>query len=177
MNIKQLLAEIQSVPPYSEIPKTLAIAILSDLFRKAGATPPQDSEWRSLWHPLHAILAHWISATSLGENTIGMLRKTQKPATGFRSLNQALDALEPGLLLHNSFRQEETLRHWAAAWGLGITGETAKESQKRLETLDYRKTLQEFSRAEEARKKEERARLAALEAARAAEEAARGWRE
>ncbi len=177
MNIKALLAEIAAAPPYAGLDRAIAVAILNDLFRKAGGTPLPDPAWDTQWRAIHAVLAHWASTTRFGESTVQQLRRTQKPEAGYRAFNEAVEALNEELILSNAFRREEILRHWAAAWGLAIEGETPAESKKRLETLDYRRTLKEFARAEESRKSEEAARLAALAAAQAAEEAARGWRE
>ena len=77
----------------------------------------------------------------------------------------------------NAFRQEEFLRRWIEAVGGSVAGESAKDSKKRLEQLDYRKTLAEYDRAEKARQAEAARRAKLLQEAADREAAARGWRE
>lgn len=55
--------------------------------------------------------------------------------------------------------------------------ETARQSKARLQQLDYRTTLQEFKKAEAARKEEAKRRAKLLQEARDREAAAHGWRE
>ena len=53
------------------------------------------------------------------------------------------------ILNESGLRREEFVRHFAAKVGLGIEGESKKESRKRLERIDFRLLMEEAERARE----------------------------
>jgi hypothetical protein len=178
--------ELAAAPPGAPLPLDVAVAIVADTFRAAGLRPPAAAAFAELAGrgahrpPQLAVVAHILAVTSLRAGTVEALRASP-PADAAAALEGFLEAiwpLSPELILENAFRQEETLRRWIAAWGGAIAGESAEESARRLDQLDYRRTLAEYEKAERSRLAEAQRRAEALRKAREeAEEAARGWRE
>jgi hypothetical protein len=188
-DLAHIRRELESAPPGGPLPPDVATAVVADTFRDAGLVPPSPPAFRELAargkKPEHrpqqlGAVAHILSATSLRAATVEALA-ARPPADGAAALDAFLDAIWPltaQLLLENPFRQEELLRRWIETWGGGIAGETPEESARRLDQLDYRKTLVELEKAERSRLAEAQKRAEALRKAREeAEEAARGWRE
>jgi hypothetical protein len=185
-DLAQIRRELASAPPGAPPALDLALAVIADVFRDAGLPPPSSAALGGLASrgahrpPQLGALAHILSATSLRAGTVETLRAAP-PADAAAALESFLDAvwpLSPDLILENAFRQEELLRRWIATWGGQIAGESEAESARRLEQLDYRKTLAEYEKAERSRLAEAQRRAEALRKAREeAEEAARGWRE
>lgn len=188
-DLARIRRELQSAPPDAGLLLDVAVAVVADTFRDAGLAPPKASDFRDLMgrgtkrelrpEQLGA-LAHILASTSLRAGTIEALsaHPPSAPATALEEFLEAIWPLTAPLILENAFRQEELLRRWIATWGGAIDGETADESARRLEQLDYRKTLVELEKAEKSRLVEAQKRAEALRKAREeAEEAARGWRE
>ncbi len=124
------------------------------------------------------MLAHFLAVSDLRLASVAALRAAGANAT--EVLPQFFDRVQPltgEMVRANVFRQEEFLRRWVEALQGGIAGETPEESGRRLQSLDYRKTLAELREAEDARKREFTARAQALKEAAERDAAARGWRE
>lgn len=163
----------------------VAIAVVDDTFRLATLVPLPRQKWESrrgkahqLWEEQVGMLAHVLASTSARAETIAAL------AGGERTPESVLDRfftriapLTAEMIRSNRFRQEEFLRSWVAALEGTIVGETAKQSRRRLDQLDYSQALEEYKRAESARKAEAGKRAKALREAQEREAAARGWRE
>jgi hypothetical protein len=123
-------------------------------------------------------LAHALATTSLRHEAVQALRASSSRPD--RLLDGFFDAIAPltaEMIRSNSFRQEEFLRRFVEALGGQVAGETERVSARRLEQLDYRKTLAEFQRAEKARASEAERRAKLLAEAAKREADARGWRE
>jgi hypothetical protein len=184
MDLKKLRDEIAAAPLHSPVPLEVAVAVISDCFRMAERAPVEDARWekwkkkpRKLWAEQMGILAHFLASTSLRETTVEALRKAGDRRGALADFFERVEPLTAEMIRANLFRQEEFLRVWAA-WCLApIEGESAQAAERRLDRLDYRKTLEEYRKAEDARKKEGVARAKALKEAEERETAARGWRE
>ncbi len=188
-DLARIRQELEGAPPEAAYDAELAAAVVSDVFRDATVTPPPPSAWQALaargTRAEHrpgqlAALARILTTTGLRDATIQALR-ARPPGDTTALLEGFLEAIWPltaELILGNAFRQEELLRRWIETCGGTIAGEDPAESRRRLEQLDYRRTLAAVEKAEKARLSEAAARAEALRKARAeAEEAARGWRE
>jgi hypothetical protein len=188
-DLARIRKELEGTAPGGPVAWELTVAILSDLLRDAGLVPPSADAWRALaargtsaaQRPRQlGALAHIVASTSLGRATVAALQ-ADPPADSERELDAFLEAIWPltaELILGNPFRQEELLRRWIATWRGVIEGEDVTQATRRLEQLDYRRTLAEVEKAEQARLSEATRRAEALRKAREqAEEAARGWRE
>lgn len=189
-DVGRIRRELESVPPEGALAVEVAVAVLADLFRDAGARPPSSETFRALAarglkpenRPQQlGALAHILSVTSLRPESVAALRAAGAAVDAAAILEAFLEGVWPltaQLILENPFRQEEALRRWIACVGGKVAGENAAESARRLDQLDYRKTLVEYEKAERARLAEAQKRAEALRKAREeAEEAARGWRE
>jgi hypothetical protein len=183
LDLVLVLRELAAAALPPAYPAPLAAAIVSDCFRLAERNPPPASQWHAWsrrasinWEDQLGFLAHVLSTTSLREETLAALAAAP-PVASLNAFFERVAPLSGEMLRTNTFRKEEFLRRWAEWLGGSIAGEGAKESARRVEHLDYRKTLAEYKRADKARKgeAERRARLLA-EAAKAAADA-RGWRE
>jgi len=191
LDIGRIVRELQSAPIESPYPLELASAVVADCFRHAARVPVADASWkewaaRKDW-PRFAeqlgMLAHLLATTSLREETVAAMRT--EPSADRAASTEALlgffTAVEPitaEMVRSNAFRREELVRRWIAAWSGAIEGETPEQSAGRLEQLDYRKTLAEYGKAEEARKAEAERREQLLREEAAKKEAeARQWRE
>ena len=184
--IKQDVDAAPIEPPY---PLDLAFAVLADLFREAGLAPPPDGSWAKLVErgsqPANrpgqiAALARLVAISALRPASVAALRAAppRDPGFLFEGFLETIAPVTAELVAENPFRREEVVRRWIEALGATIENETAEASRRRLEQLDYRRTLAEYEKAErsrlaEAQKRAEALRKAAAEAA----EAAKGWRE
>lgn len=183
LDLLRVLKELAAAALPPAYPAPLAAAIVSDCFRLAERNPPPASQWHAWsrkasinWEAQLGFLAHLLTTTSLREETLAALAATP-PVASLNTFFERIAPLTGEMLGSNTFRKEEFLRRWVEWLGGRIAGEEPKESARRVDQLDYRKTLAEYQRADEARKgeAERRARLLA-EAAKAAADA-RGWRE
>lgn len=183
-DLARIKKELEGALIASPYPADLSAAVVSDTFRLARVVPPEPSAWKA-WtkkRPLReeqlGMLAHALLNTALREESIGALAKTAvEPLAALPSFLDKVEPLTAEMIRSNAFRQEEFLRRWIEAIGGSIDGETARQSKARLQQLDYRTTLEEFKRAEGARKAEATRRAKLLQEARDREAAARGWRE
>ncbi|NUO16646.1 MAG: hypothetical protein HUU03_09425 [Planctomycetaceae bacterium] len=186
--LSDIRRELQAATAQPPVPPDLAIAVINDVFRLAGRKPATDPTWeawmhmrRGLWPEQVAMLAHCLMYSSLRTQSVKTL--AAGAATGADVLDEFFKQVEPltaEMVRGNAFREEEFLRKWISVVGGSIEGESAEESRRRVESLDYRKTLDEYRRAEQARAQERAKRLEAERIAREAAEreaAARGWRE
>lgn len=186
-DLQRVREELQGAPLESPYPLELSAAIASDLFRLAGRTPPPPGYWRRERKPKTAqtlfgeqvgMLAHALATTSLRGEAVQALRSGgARPDKLLDGFFEAIAPLTAEMIRSNSFRQEEFLRRFVEAVGAQIAGETERVSARRLEQLDYRKTLLEFERAEKARASEAERRAKLLAEAAKREADARGWRE
>lgn len=178
--------ELQAAPLPSPYPLELAVAVVTDCLRAGGAAPVAARTWRA-WtarkdSPLLGeqlgMLAHLLAVTSLrAESARALESRTLDPEAALPPFFESVRPLTAEMIRANAFRQEEFLRKWIALVGGEVRGESARESRKRLEQLDYRKTLAEYDRAEKARLAEAERRAKLLEEAARREADARGWRE
>lgn len=184
-DLDRIREQIAASPAVSPVPYELAAAVVSDLFRLAGLAPPPDECWldwqtdaNRLWEEQLSMLAHFLVTTSLRGGSIESLRdRTSSAENAVAGFRKATEPLTAEMIRANTFRQEEFLRRWIKAVGGRVQGESLKESERRLEHLDYRRALKELAEAEQARKAEADARAKALREAAEREAAARGWRE
>lgn len=186
--LNEIRRELQAATAQPPVPHDLAVAVINDVFRLAGCKPVADPTWetwthvrRGLWPEQVAMLAHCLMYSSLRAQSVATLSAVS--AAGADVLDEFFRQVEPltaEMVRSNAFRQEEFLRKWISVVGGSIDGEAAEASRRRVESLDYRKTLEEYRRAEQARAQEKAKRLEAERIAREAadrEAAARGWRE
>ena len=183
-DLARIKKELEGALIASPYPIDLSAAVISDTFRLANVVPPQLSEWKSLLKQPSlseeqlGMLAHALLNTALREESVATLsRRPVKPKDTLESFLKKVEPLTAEMIRSNAFRQEEFLRRWIEAIGGSIEGETVKQSQARLEQLDYRTTIDEFNKADAARKGEAARRAKLLQEARDREAAARGWRE
>jgi hypothetical protein len=183
-DVAAIKRELESAPPSADLPLAVGIAIVSDTFRLAGLVPPAMRSWDTWgrkWPRAGELvieLAHAFARSSLRAETVRVLTATRP--TSKATLEAFLDATSPltaEMVRGNPFRQEEFVRHWIAACGGEIAGETTAQSQARLEQLDYRHAMSEYKKAETARKAEAHRRAQLLAEAKKRQEAAQGWRE
>lgn len=182
----EIILEDWDALPVEPLPDLeLAMAVLNDVLRKAGRAPVADATWQTwqrerseLWRGQMSALAHFLQhSRELYDTALSCLSRAEDRRPSLPDFFDTIAPLTAAMLLENRFRQEELLRRFAA-WCEGrIEGESEAQEKKRLDHLDYRKTLREFEKAEAARKEEEAKRLRALEEARRREQASRGWRE
>ncbi len=187
-DLKRIRDELAAAPLPSPYPLDLAAAVVDDCFRLAGRLPlpwKDFKEWtskkakRRLLAEQLGMLAHVLAVTSLRDQTVATLAVHPELDAG-KVLDGFFDAIAPltaEMIRANAFRQEEFLRRWIAAVGGTVEGEAPEASNRRLDQLDYRKTLKEYTRAEDARKAEAEKRARLLREAAEREAAARGWRE
>jgi hypothetical protein len=173
-------------PPYA---LDLAVAVIADTFRDGGLAPPRDDAWAKLVAsgaaPANragqlAALARLLAISPLRAGSVAALgaRPPADPAALVDGFLEAIAPVTAELIVENPFRREEVVRRWIEAVGGAIAGETAEASRRRLEQLDYRRTLAEYEKAERSRLVEAQKRAAALrKAAEEAAEAAKAWRE
>jgi hypothetical protein len=184
-DLAQIKKEAAAAPIESPIPADLAVAIVNDCFRMAGIRPVEDATWlewttrpKSLVEEQLGMLAHLLTTTSLRENTVAAIAAAKpEPTERMEAFLAAVAPLTAEMIRANVFRQEEFLRRWIESWQGEILGESAEQSQNRLEQLDYRQTLAEYGKAERARREEAKRREKLLREAQEREAAARGWRE
>lgn len=188
-DLTRLREQLQGALLVSPYPLDVAVAVVADTFRMAGAEPPEPppfATWRSwtrgagrkLAAEQLGMLAHLLVSSSLREETVKALAASHGQASvvlpGFLGKVPLLTA---EMIRSNRFRQEEFLRRWVEAVGGAWKGETAARSAERLEELDFNRTEAEYRAADKARKKEAAERKKALEEAARREADARGWRE
>jgi hypothetical protein len=182
------LSRVQSELAGAGVPRALpfevAVAVVSDTFRLAGLVPPPAAHWQRQAKALRLLseqlgfLVHLLLGTSLREQTkAGLTGSGLEPGRALEAFFQAVAPLTGEMLRDNRFRQEEFLRRFVACLGGSVAGETVGQSRKKLEQLDYRKTLAEYQKAEAARQKEAERRAQLLREAAQREEYAKGWRE
>ena len=181
-DINEVVQEVQNASLHSPFSLDTAIAVVNDCFRIAGSAPVGDDVWErweeqfgSLWPEQMGIMAHLLSATSLGTVTVSALRESGEDRRGeLAGFFRRIESLTAEMIRSNAFRREECIRRWLQWCGAGIEGEDEEASKRRLEQLDYRETLAEYQRAEAAREEEYSGRM---ERVRQQRTAARGWRE
>jgi hypothetical protein len=188
-DLARIKADLDAAPMEPPYPLDLAVAVIADLYRDAGRAPPSDDVWPALvargTRPANrsgqlAALARIIAVTGLRAATVAALRVAapSDPTALIESFLEAIFPVTAELVAENPFRREETVRRWIETVGGTIAGETEEASRKRLEQLDYRRTLAEYEKAEKSRLVEAKKRAEALrKAAEEAAEAAKGWRE
>jgi len=186
-DLRRVRSELERAPLVSPYPAELARAVVSDTLRLARVVPPARLTWES-WarakktHPFLdeqlGMLAHILASTSLGEQTVRSLRaRAVEPEQVLPSFFDKVAPLSAEMIRANAFRQEEFLRRFVECLGGQIEGESRKQMERRLDQLDYRKTLAEYARAEKAREAEAERRARLLREAAQREADARGWRE
>jgi hypothetical protein len=183
-DLAKIQEELKAAPLASPYPLDLAVAIVCDAFRMAHVAPPPAARWKEwrkashkLWEEQVGMLAHLLATTSLRAETVAALKPKFDAAKQLEGFFEAIEPLTAEMIRSNAFRREEFLRNWVALVGGAIAGEGARESKRKLDQLDYRKTLKEYDRAEKVRKSEAERRAKLLKEAADREAYARGWRE
>lgn len=184
-DLERIRSEARAAPLPSPYPPELSTAVINDTFRTGRLVPLPTTEWKALRtrsrNPLlteqMGMLAHFLAVTSLRAETVRALPPRLDAKAMIEAFFESVAPLTAEMIRANAFRQEEFLRKWIDGVAGEVTGETPKDSKKRLEQLDYRKTLAEYDRAEKARRKEASHRAKLLKEAAEREAAARGWRE
>lgn len=184
LNIEEMQLEIANAPLTSPWPLDVAIAVVNDCFRLAGRHPVETGQWKQWqnelgpnWVDQISTLAHFLAMTTLRKKTVEALSQIADRRNALPHFFRSIKPLTAEMMRSNRFRQEETLRKWAAFCRLPIHGETATAAKARMEELDYGKTLAEYKRAEAARKRDKQRRQRLLKEAQERAAAARGWRE
>lgn len=184
--IPRIKRELEGGLIASPYPFDLAAAIVSDTFRLGGVVPPTASVWKgwlakrkkTLFAEQLGMLAHILIVSSARTEAVKALQEGAVDPLGV--LPSFFDKVEPltaEMIRANVFRQEEFLRRFIECLAAKVHGETAKASKERLAQLDYRTTLEDYRKADTARKAEAQKRAKLLQEARDREAAARGWRE
>lgn len=184
-DLANIRRQIEQAPLSAPLHLDLGVAVVCDLWRLANLAPADDRSWRhwsrGSWPNFAAqlgMLAHFMAVSDLRGQSITALRASQVRASDvLPKFFERVLPLTGEMIRANVFRQEEFLRRWIEALQGEVAGETREDSARRLESLDYRKTLAELREAEEARKREANARAQALKEAAERDAAARGWRE
>lgn len=178
LDVRRVLDEISSAPPYTEVPLALAIARINDVFRDADAPPVSDVVWKSLREgplgdaaamSLTGAMSHLFVYTSLRAQVRDALAEDADPAGSFAAWLGISAQLTGELVLSNPFRAEEALRKWARAFAIAVSDETPEASERRLEQLDFGKAMQAFEKARREREEQASLRAEAIRAAQAAE--------
>jgi len=186
VDLNGIRAELERAPLVSPYPVELARAVVSDMLRLARLVPPSRGAWeewarargRPLMNEQLGMLAHILASTSLREAAVRTLRdRAIGPEKTLPSFFDKVAPLTAEMIRANAFRQEEFLRRFVEWLGGEVQGESRKQMERRLEQLDYRKTLDEYARAEKAREAEAARRAKLLQEAAQREADARGWRE
>ncbi len=183
-DLERIRTELAAAPAVAPVPQELAVAIVNDTFRLAGVRPIPASTWKQWargsapeWREQLEFLAHALATTSLRVRTVHEIRPQLDATSAVEAFFATLGPLRAEILRGNAFRQEELLRKWIAALGGEVAGEQPEESRRKLEQLDYRRTLAEYRRADQARSAEAKRRARLLAEAAKREQEARGWRE
>lgn len=184
-DVQTLRQQLAAAPIVSPYPHELAVAIICDTFRLANVRPPSREDWTALetrarnplWREQVVMLAHLLAGSALRDDSAKAMTKNTEAVGVLQRFFDDIAPLTAEMVRSNGFRQEEFLRKWVRAVGGEVLNESAKESAKRLDQLDYRKAQQELKRAEEARKREAERREKELREAQQREADARGWRE
>ncbi|GMV44304.1 MAG: hypothetical protein AMXMBFR64_60200 [Myxococcales bacterium] len=184
-DLVRIQREVAERPLLQAAPLDLAVAIVNDTLRMAGAVVVVDEAWaewersaKPLWAEQLGVVGVLLAQTSLRAATVEAIRgRAVKPAVCLRAFFEAIEPLTAELVRTNVFRREELLRRWIEAWGGEVAGEAPEQSALRLGQLDYRAALRELDRADKARKAEADRRARLLREAQEREAAARGWRE
>jgi hypothetical protein len=188
-DLSRIKADVDAAPIEPPYPLDLAFAVLADLFREARLAPPPDGSWAPLLargsqaanRPGQlAALARLVAISALRPASVAALaaRPPKDPGAVLEGFLESIAPVTAELVAENPFRREEVVRRWIEAVGGTIAGEAPEASRRRLEQLDYRRTLAEYEKAEKSRLAEAQKRAEALRKAAAdAAEAAKGWRE
>jgi len=186
-DLKRLETEIGAAALESPYSVELGAAVVSDTFRLSGLLPPPSAWWRrsrgsrpadALFGEQAGMLGWLLNTTSLREQAVAALRAAQpEPERVLEAFFEAVQPLTGEMIRANAFRREEFLRRFVEAVGGQVAGETAEQSRRRLEQLDYRKTMADYKAADQARKEEAERRAKLLAEAAQREADARGWRE
>ncbi len=187
-DLKRIETEIGAAALESPYSLELAAAVVSDTFRLGGLVPPPSAWWR---RPRGGNRAAERAVRRAGGHA-GLAAQHDQPARAALAalrggqpqpeplLERFFEAVRPltgEMVRANAFRREEFLRRFVEALGGQVAGETAEQSRRRLEQLDYRKTMADYKAAEQSRKEEAERRAKLLAEAAQREADARGWRE
>jgi hypothetical protein len=185
-DLARIRDEMAAAPLVSPWPFEVAVRMGGELQPPAAITWLEWATRKGLVEEQAGMLAHALASTSLREASVAALATRKRDLSGAptpaaqKMLAGFLEAIAPltaEMIRSNAFRQEEFLRRWVEAISGTVAGEKADASRRRLEQLDYRKTLAEYDRAEGARKLEADTRARLRKEAEEREAAARGWRE
>ncbi len=156
----QQLSELAPVLETKEIEPLLIQARLADHYRELNLEPVPPAHFDRLIHDLDpeawrrfALAVGTLDHMDL-RSTLASLTTTvdQQVKVGFVGMATATDALPLALLRKSDVRIEEFARHFAGHLGVFWHGESAEQSNRRLQQLDYKRLLAE---AEEAKKQAE----------------------
>jgi hypothetical protein len=138
----------------------LVHARLADHYRDVGLAPPDAGEferqasrldiegWRRLALAVATLDDAGVRAALAGPGPRALV--AEQVEIGFLGLARDTAPLTVALVRQSASRAEEFARHLAMRLGIGIMGETDRESRVRLHALDYKRLLAELERAKAA---------------------------
>jgi hypothetical protein len=156
----QRLNELTPVLETKDIEPPLVEARLADCYRELDREPVPQQQFERLVGGLDPDawrrLALAVGALDHPDIRSALARLTttavEQVTAGFVGTATATDALTLAMLRQSDVRVEEFARHLADRLGIFWQGESAEQSKKRLQQLDYKRLMAE---AEEARKQAE----------------------
>jgi hypothetical protein len=153
--LERRAAELAATLAGAEVDLDLARARLADRCRDAGVRPTHPLQLGPMLEPLDvearrrfALAVALLEEGDLAART-ATLFATLRPSPGpvMVGLSFATDPLTLDLIRESPLRAQEFCRHLVAHLGAGVRGETAEESARQLERLDYGRLLAEAERA------------------------------
>lgn len=137
----------------NEIDMHLLRAQFADRCRDCSVMPVKPDEFGNIVEACEkenqkriAISVHALSDDDT--RTAAFLKRTgEQVIQSFVQFSEQTRLLTTEILNDSALRREEFIRHFAAFFAAGISGESAEESKQRLERIDYRKLLAEAEKA------------------------------
>ena len=139
----------------TEVDLDLVRARLADRCRDAGVRPTHPLQLGPMLEPLDpearrrfALAVALLDERELAARAAALFPALQpSPGPVIVGLAFATDPLTVDLIRESPLRAQEFCRHLIAHLGAGVRGETAEESARQLERLDYGRLLAEAERA------------------------------
>jgi hypothetical protein len=158
--LNHLVGRVKDAAPAFEardIEAALVQARLADHYRDVGLAPPAAADFEhqatSLdlegWRRL-ALAVATLDDAQLQAALAALAPRVPVAAqveSGFFGLARDIAPLTVALVRQSAVRAEEFARHLAMRLGVGIVGETSKESRAHLDALDYKRLLAEAEQA------------------------------
>lgn len=152
-SVSDNINEFQEIEPDKELIR----AQLADFYRRGGLPPFNPEMCLELLSSLDKDsikrLAILIDALIQEDENSLVIARLSRGDVGkqvndlFISFAKTHDVLSADILLQSSMRREEFVRHFIKQSGAKVEGESEKESEQRLYDLDYKRLLEEASKA------------------------------